>query len=203
MTQFKFTEDYIVEDEYIKLIPLSMNHYDELLKFSLSEPEIWMYSMVKADTAENLKMYMQNALEKRFMEQEYTFVVFDKKKQRFCGATRYTDVNLQINKLQMGYTWYGKDFQGTYVNKHCKFLLLQFAFEFMNMYRVEFRAYSENIRSINALRSIGCHIEGTLRGNAIDENGLRRDTIVLSILQDEWNEHLKEMLFKKINNPFV
>lgn len=203
MTNFKFTEDYIIENDFVKLIPLSMDHFDDLLEFTLNEPEIWQFSMVKADTPENLKKYMQIALEKRRLEQEYTFVVFDKKKEKYCGATRYTDVHLHSNRLQMGYTWYGKDFQGTYVNKQCKFLLLDFAFGVMNMYRVEFRAYTENVRSINALRSIGCEIEGVLRGNALTATGERRDTMVLSILQHEWKSHVREMLLNKINNPII
>lgn len=203
MTNFKFTEDYILENDFLKLIPMSMDHYESLLEFTLNEPEIWQFSMVKADTPENLKKYMQFALEKRRLEQEYTFVVFDKLKNKFCGATRFTDIHLASNRLQMGYTWYGKDFQGTYVNKQCKFLLLDFAFSFMNMVRVEFRAYTENIRSINALKSIGCEIDGVLRSNALTYNGQRRDTMVLSILNNEWNEYVREMLLNKINNPII
>ncbi|WP_372472865.1 GNAT family N-acetyltransferase [Capnocytophaga sp. ARDL2] len=198
MTTFSFSEDYILENDCVKLVPLSMEHYDELLYFTTNEPEIWQFSMVKADSPENLRRYIEIALEKRALEQEYTFVVYDKLKERLCGATRFTEVFLHNNRLQIGYTWYGKEFQGTYVNKHCKFLLMDFAFSFMNMHRIEYRAYTENVRSINALRSIGCEIEGVLRGNAITPSGERRDTMVLSILKPEWNEGVREMLYKKL-----
>jgi len=103
----------------------------------------------------------------------------------------------------MGYTWYGKNFQGTGINKHSKFLMLEFAFEQMNMERVEFRAYTENVRSINALKSIGCTIEGVIRSNAICPNGKRRDTMVLSILKNEWNNDVKEMLKAKLKTPML
>jgi len=70
----------------------------------------------------------------------------------------------------------------------------------MQMVRVEFRAYTENLRSINALLSIGCSVDGVLRSNAIcPKTGVRRDTMVLSILNNEWNETVKQMLSGKIN----
>ncbi|UUV21649.1 GNAT family N-acetyltransferase [Flavobacterium sp. CBA20B-1] len=199
MINFDFNEDYILENEFVRLEPLSAKHYEDFLEFTIHEPEIWEYSMVKCDTPENLNKYIGIAIQKRINQEEYTFAVFDKKKQKFVGATRYCDIYLNSNRLQMGYTWYGKAFQGTGVNKNCKWLLLEFAFEKMQMVRVEFRAYSENLRSINALLSIGCSVDGVLRSNAIcPKTGVRRDTMVLSILNTEWNESVREMLYAKI-----
>lgn len=200
MINFDFNEDYILENDFVRLEPLSAKHYEELLEYTLNEPEIWEYSMVKCDTPENLNKYIGIATQKRIDQKEYTFAVFDKKKQKFVGATRYCDIFLDSNRLQMGYTWYGKEHQGTGVNKHCKWLLLEFAFEKMQMVRIEFRAYTENLRSINALLSIGCSVDGVLRSNAIcPKTGVRRDTMVLSILNNEWNETVKQMLSGKIN----
>ena len=83
------------------------------------------------------------------------------------------------------------------VSKHCKFLLLEFAFEQMNFKRVEFRADNDNLRSIAAMKSIGCTVEGVLRSNAVKSDGGRRDSIVLSILREEWLGNIKNMLGKK------
>lgn len=202
MINFDFNEDYILENDFVRLEPLSAKHYEELLEYTQNEPEIWEYSMVKCDTPENLNKYIGIAIQKRIDQKEYTFAVFDKKKGKFVGATRYCDIFLESSRLQMGYTWYGKEHQGTGVNKHCKWLLLEFAFEKMQIVRVEFRAYTENLRSINALLSIGCTIDGILRSNAIcPKTGVRRDTMVLSILNNEWNETVKQMLSGKINPP--
>jgi RimJ/RimL family protein N-acetyltransferase len=98
----------------------------------------------------------------------------------------------------LGFTWYGKEFQGTDLNKNCKFLLLEFAFETVNMQRVEFRADNENKRSIAAMKSIGCVEEGILRSNSPKTDGGRRDSIVLSILKDEWFAKVKNDLKAKI-----
>ena len=93
--------------------------------------------------------------------------------------------------------WYGQDFQGTGLNKNCKFLLLQFAFEHMKVQRVEFRADNKNKRSIAAMKSIGCSEEGILRSNCAAPNG-RRDSIILSILRYEWFSRVKRELLKKL-----
>lgn len=99
--------------------------------------------------------------------------------------------------LQIGYTWYGKEFQGTGLNKHCKYLLLEFAFEQMGMELVEFRADSTNTKSIHAMKNKGYVEEGILRSNTIRKDGTRRDSIVLSILKSEWEADVKAKLRKK------
>ncbi len=88
----------------------------------------------------------------------------------------------------------GQHFQGTGLNKHCKYLLLDFAFDKMQMERVEFRADNNNKRSIAAMKSIGCIEEGVLRSNTIKQDGNRRDSIVLSILKAEWENGVKDRL---------
>ena len=146
-----------------------------------------------------MRKYIDTALNHRIERREYPFIVFDKKTQRYAGTTRYYDIQLGFQTLQLGYTWYGGQFQGTGLNKHCKYLLLQFAFEQMDMLRVEFRADNNNKRSIAAMKSIGCVEEGVLRQNVPSQNGKRRDSIVLSILKMEWESTVKEMLGQKLN----
>jgi RimJ/RimL family protein N-acetyltransferase len=85
--------------------------------------------------------------------------------------------------VQLGFTWYGKQFQGTGLNKNCKYLLLQFAFEQWQMERGEFRADNENARSIATMKSIGCKVDGVLRSNMPRRDGGMRDSIILSIFE--------------------
>ena len=76
--------------------------------------------------------------------------------------------------------------------------MLQFAFKTLHAERVEFRADANNQRSIAAMKSIGCTVEGILRNNCSSTSG-RRNSIVLSILKDEWNSTVKEMLASKLD----
>ncbi len=195
---FDLSKEYILEDDCVLLRPLQTDDCNNLRYFSLNEPDIWTYSSQKAAGEENLKKYIEFALNARTAGNEYPFIVFDKRTQSYAGSTRYYDIQLQHLTLQLGFTWYGKAFQGTGLNKHCKFLLLQFAFEQMGMERVEFRADNNNARSIAAMKSIGCTPEGVLRSHAIKADGSRRDSIVLSILKNEWFGHVKENIRRKM-----
>lgn len=178
--------EYILEDDCVLLRPLQHNDCNNLLLFALNEPEIWTYSLVPVAGEENLEKYINTAIAARSEGKEYPFIVFDKRTQEYAGSTRFYDIQPANKTLQLGYTWYGKKFQGTGLNKHCKYLLLQFAFEKLGMERVEFRADNNNKRSIAAMKSIGCTVEGVLRSNVPKHDGPRRDSIILSILKSEW-----------------
>ncbi len=196
---FDLSKDYVLENSCVLLRPLQPDDCDNLRYFSLNEPEIWTYSLQKAAGEENLKKYIEFAISARQNGVEYPFIVYDKRQNKYAGSTRFYDIQLQHQTLQLGYTWYGKEFQGTGLNKHCKYLLLQFAFEQIGMERVEFRADNNNLRSIAAMKSIGCVVEGVLRSHANKVEGGRRDSIVLSILKDEWFDTVKANLLQKLS----
>ncbi|HEX7691505.1 MAG TPA: GNAT family protein [Sediminibacterium sp.] len=199
MFLFDTMQDYILEDDCVLLRPLETKDCANLLDFSLQEPDIWRYSLLQAGGEENLKQYIHIALEAKKAGREYPFIVFDKRTQKYAGSTRFYDIQIPYKTLQLGYTWYGKQFQGTGLNRHCKYLLLQFAFETMGMERVEFRADNNNARSIAAMKSIGCTVEGVLRSHMPTYNSdVRRDSIVLSILKNEWENHVKQQLANKL-----
>lgn len=199
MREFNLNQDYVLEDDVALLRPLNEEDIDHLLRFSVDEPDLWRYSLVQAGGGrEQLKHYLSLALEARAQGKEYPFIVYDKRAQMYAGSTRFYDIQATNQSMQLGFTWYGKTFQGTGLNKHCKFLLLEFAFEQLQWERVEFRADNNNIRSINAMKSIGCTVEGVLRSNSVKADGTRRDSIVLSILKDEWHLTVKELLKSKL-----
>lgn len=197
MTTFDFNRAYILENDRVALFPLEQDHLKDLSQFAINEPEIWNYSLTSGAGIENLTRYIELALEDRKAGKSYPFIVWDKRANKFAGSTRFYDVQPAHQTTQLGYTWYGKEFQGTGLNKNCKFLLLEFAFEHLNVERVEFRADAKNARSIAAMKSIGCIEEGILRSNC---QGLteRRDSIVLSILKSEWFTNVKPKLQQHI-----
>jgi RimJ/RimL family protein N-acetyltransferase len=195
---FNHLSDYILEDDKVLLRALKESDIEFLLPFALKEPNTWQYSQTSARGEEGMNAYIQTALANRATGKEYPFIVFDKLSGECAGSTRFYDIQPQNNMLQLGYTWYGEKFRGTGLNKHCKFLLLQFAFEDLNMYRVEFRGDARNERSIAAMKSIGCKPEGILRSHMRLEDGTRRDSIVLSILKEEWENGVKENLKKRL-----
>ncbi len=197
MQPFNFQKEYTLENEVARLSPMRLTAIENLTNFSLQQPEIWKYSQQPANGLENLENYIRIALQGRAKNEVYPFIVFDKRTKQYAGSTRFYDYSKKNSTVQLGYTWYGKEFQGTGLNKNCKFLLLHFAFETLGLERVEFRADVRNKRSIAAMKSIGCIEEGVLRNNCASPNG-RRDSIVLSILKNEWFEETKDKLLAKI-----
>lgn len=196
---FNFSDNIILEDDLVLLRPLQESDVENLLEISINEPQTWKYSLVGADGKENLITYIQSAIKARESEKEFPFIVFDKKSQKYAGSTRFYDMQLKYKTLQLGYTWYGSAFRGTGLNKHCKFLLLQFAFETLGIERVEFRADNNNEQSIAAMKSIGCKVEGVLRSHMpTSDKNVRRDSIVLSILKNEWFDEIRENLKRKL-----
>ena len=191
-----FQQQLILENERVLLRPLEENDFDNLLPFSLHEPEIWKYGLVTAAGEENLRNYIATTIKNRDDKKEFPFIVFDKKTNRYAGSTRFYDIQQPWLTTQLGYTWYGKNFQRTGLNRHCKLLLLTYVFEEWGMERLEFRADANNALSIAAMKAIGCVEEGILRNHMPTANGGRRDNIILSILKSEWYGGVKEKLKK-------
>lgn len=196
---FDLFSETLLETDRVLLRPLEVTDAEHLMDISLHEPETWEFSLVKADGQANLEKYIQLALKAKETEKEFPFVVYDKQSGKYAGSTRFYDINFEFKTLQLGYTWYGKDFRGTGLNKHCKYLLLRFAFETLGMERVEFRADANNQRSIAAMKSIGCTVEGILRSHMPTYGSeIRRESIILSILREEWFDKVKVNLEKQL-----
>jgi RimJ/RimL family protein N-acetyltransferase len=198
MINFNFKQEHILENDIALLRPLKEEDLQHLMYVS-QQSEVWKFSTQKGNTEAALKTYIETALSGRNQQKEYPFVIIDKRTNEYAGCTRFYDIKLNQHNLSLGYTWYGLQHQGTGLNKHCKYLLFEFAFQH-KFERLEFAADTENVRSIAAMKSIGCTEEGILRSNMIRLDGSRRDTIVLSMLKPEWDAHLKETLKNKLSS---
>lgn len=195
---FDTKTSYTLENDYVLLRPLHISDFNILKEIGVSEPELWKFTLQSGGTEEGMREYLETALERKDRGSAYPFIVFDKTKNEYAGCTRFYDIDNVNKNLSLGYTWYGKKFQGTGLNKNCKYLLFSFAFEMLGFERVEFRLDSENERSMNAIKSLGCTFEGVLRNNAYRIDGTRRDSAVLSMLKSEWLDSKKELLERKV-----
>ena len=194
LKSFDPQEEYILEDERVLLRPVRAEDWQLFKNLPKKEPDIWQYSLVTIQNEKDLESYFQTAIDARNAGTAYAFIVFDKLTKSFVGCTRFYDIQIQYLSTQLGYTWYTKSSWGSGVNLHCKYLLLQFAFEQLGLERVEFRADNDNKRSIAAMLKIGCTVEGILRSHMPKPDGGRRDSIVLSILKTEWLASVKNKL---------
>ena len=193
-------QNIILEDDRVLLRPLTIDDTDNLLPFALNEAHLFKYSLVSPEgSREALMNYISITEQQKQQGKEYAFIVFDKKANKYAGSTRFYDILPEFKTVQLGYTWYGTEFQRTGLNRHCKLLIFEFAFEKWGLERVELRADANNVASIQAMKDIGCTVEGILRSNMPTRDpNVRRSSIVLSILKDEWFGGVKERLKEKI-----
>jgi N-acetyltransferase len=156
---------------------------------------IWEFTMAKIKSAADFRKYFDTALEEKAQHRSYPFAIFDKVQKEYLGCTRFGNIDPKNRKLEIGWTWLHPKLHGSGFNKHCKFLLLRFCFETLQLIRVELKTSSLNIRSQKAMLKIGAVQEGTLRKNFINDDGTVRDSVYFSFLEEEW-PGVKEGVFK-------
>lgn len=182
----------ILEGKYVRLVPLSNEHIDELISIS-TEERIWEFLSKPGYDADVLRTELKSAILKRMNGEEYPFVIIDKLNNKIIGCTRYMDMYPEHRKLEIGWTWYNPAYWGTGYNNECKLLLLTHAFESLNCVRVTLKTWDKNMRSRKAIQKIGAQFEGILRNERIRYDGTIRNTAVFSIIAEEWTG-IKESL---------
>ena len=192
-TSFDTMENIILENDRIRLRPLIADDYNNLLPIAMRNPSMLQFSPQQVNTEDKLQAYIEKAITQRQEGSRYPFISFDKKAQAYSGSTSYLNISNSNERLEIGATWLGTDFQGTGLNKEQKRLMLTYAFETIGMKRVELKTDGRNLQSQKALLKIGAKQEGILRSHTIMEDGFRRDTVYFSILSDEWQTVKKEL----------
>jgi len=191
---FSFDEEIILENAVALLRPIHKTDIDNLLAVATQDQDLLQFSPAQICTAELLKTYIDKAVEHKISKNRYAFIVFDKTRNQFAGSTSFLNISNPDDRLEIGSTWYGKEFQRTGLNRNCKYLLLQYAFDNLAAERVEFKTDERNLASRNAIEKIGGQFEGILRRHTVMSDGFRRNTVCYSILKSEWTELEKHFL---------
>ncbi|MCM4152237.1 N-acetyltransferase [Arenibacter sp. N53] len=175
-----------LENEFIKLTPLTLSNYHLLLPIAGQE-KLVQYSPSDIESAEALKNYVEQALEKEMDCSAMPFIIYDKKTSRYAGSTRFMNIDYKNKVLEIGSTWIGREFQGTGLNGQVKLLMLNYIFHEMLFEKVEFRIDERNIRSRKAVEKLGAKLEGVLRKNVYLLDGFKRNTCCYGILKEDWS----------------
>jgi RimJ/RimL family protein N-acetyltransferase len=197
-----FVEPPVLIGNFVTIEPLALRHAQALFEIG-SDPGIWRWLPESHFTTEqDAENYIGRALELRETGEEFPFAVTDLASGRLAGTTRYLEISETNRGIEIGWTWYGVDFQRTPVNTETKLLLMEYAFEKMNAIRLQLKTDSRNLRSQTAIQRIGATLEGTLRNHRIlPKDGYIRDTVYFSVIDSEWpavKAHLQEMLMPRM-----
>ncbi|MFF8575592.1 GNAT family N-acetyltransferase [Streptomyces sp. NPDC015408] len=174
-----------LEDEHVLLRPVTEQDREALHAVAL-DPDIWRYFVSRVDTSEDYHAFFDAALADQLAGRRAVFVVVDKSTGRAAGSMSFGNLAEADRRLEIGWSWLGRDFRGRGINRRAKFLLLRHAMEVLGAERVEFKTDVLNQQARRALRNIGAVEEGTLRSFNYMPGGRRRDAVFYSVLRAEW-----------------
>ena len=182
---------------FIYLEPMRPEHAKGILDAGRDFDWAWM--TVKLENLESVRMWIAEAQGAEARGEDYPFVVRERRTEKIIGCTRYMDTHPKQMATEIGWTWYSPSLWGTVVNPECKLLLLAHAFDDWGAVRVQLKTDNNNIHSQRAILKLGAKYEGRLRSHRFRADGTLRDTMMYSILLEEWPE-VKASLLKRIQD---
>jgi RimJ/RimL family protein N-acetyltransferase len=191
----KWLNEIELEGDLVRLIPLKKEFRNELVK-AATDGELWKLWYTSIPSEQTIDDYIDFAISETELDKALAFVVVDRKTNSLIGTTRFCNATPIHKRLEIGYTWYAKSHQKTGVNTECKYLLLTHAFENLQCIAVEFRTHWHNHASRDAIARLGAKQDGILRNHMIGSEGTLRDTVVFSIVREEWTVVKKSLKFR-------
>jgi RimJ/RimL family protein N-acetyltransferase len=174
-----------LEGHGVRLEPLTAEHKDGLVA-AATDGRLWELWYTSVPTPDEADQYITAALEGQRAGHMLPWVVRESSSGDIVGSTRYHDIVRQIDRVEIGYTWYAKRWQRSHVNTACKLLLLGHAFDTLGCAVVGLRTDNFNFASQRAIAALGAQKDGVLRHHQARRDGSARDSVMFSILAAEW-----------------
>lgn len=188
-----------LEGHGVRLEPLAAAH-GEGLAGAAADGRLWELWFTTIPQPDGMAAYVAAALEGQAAGHMLPWVVRDAADGTVIGTTRYHDIVLAADRVEIGYTWYAARWQRTHVNTACKLLLLGHAFDSLGCRVVGFRTDNFNFKSQRAIAALGARKDGVIRHHHPRRDGTVRDTVMFSILAAEWPDvkrHLATRLARR------
>lgn len=182
----------------IQLEPLSLEHR-AALQTAAADGELWKLWYTSVPAPDQMESYLEHALRGQQAGNMLPWVVRELAGGTIVGTTRYHDVSAEVDRVEIGFTWYAKRCQRTHVNTTCKLMLLEHAFDTLGCQVVGLRTDNFNFTSQRAIEALGAKRDGVIRHHFKRRDGSVRDTVMYSILRSEWpgvRTHLQFRLAK-------
>ena len=178
----------------IRIEPMSVEH-EAGLRQAAADGELWKLRVTSVPEPENTLQYIQNALKMQSEQSREPYVIRDLSSNKIIGSSSYHDIVPAIHRLEIGYTWYSATWQRTHVNTTCKLLLMTHAFETLGCKVVGWRTDNFNFASQRAIERLGAKKDGVVRHHALRRDGTVRDTVMYSMLAQEWPEAKAQLMY--------
>jgi N-acetyltransferase len=169
----------------MKLEPLSADHRDALAA-AASDGRLWELWFTSVPEPDGVEAYIAKALKGQAEGHMLAWVVRELETGLIAGATRYHDIVPEIDRVEIGWTFYAKRWQRTHVNTACKLLLFEHAFDSLGCKVVGLRTDNFNFASQRAIEGLGAKRDGVIRHHQARRDGSARDSVMFSVLDREW-----------------
>lgn len=189
----------VLEGHGVRLEPLGHEHADAL-RTAASDGRLWELWFTAVPEPEAASAYVETALAGQKAGHMLPWVVREIGEGTVIGSTRYHDIVPEIDRVEIGYTWYAKSWQRSHVNTACKILLFQHAFEDLGCQVVGLRTDNFNFASQRAIEALGAKKDGIIRHSMRRKDGSVRDTVMYSVLANEWADVKRHLLFRASRN---
>lgn len=183
----KIPSPITLEGYGVKLEPLKPEHHEDLIA-AASDGRLWELWFTAVPEPQETRAYIESALSGQAAGHMLPWAVRDLMSRKVVGSTRYHDIVIAVDRVEIGYTWYTKSWQRSHVNTSCKLLLLAHAFDELECKVVGLRTDSFNFASQRAIEALGAKKDGIMRHYQARRDGSVRDTVMYSILASEWRD---------------
>jgi RimJ/RimL family protein N-acetyltransferase len=171
----------------VRLEPLTPAHAPDLFAALAVDPSIWQWRPVPPpSTLEGMVALIAADLDAQAIGTLVPFAQIEPATRRAVGGTTYMNISRRDRGLEIGGTWLGTPWQRTGINTEAKYLLLRHAFEDLGAVRVQLKTDGRNRQSQAAIERLGAVREGVLRKHMLVRDGFIRDTVMYSIVDEEW-----------------
>jgi N-acetyltransferase len=188
--------EIVLQNNLVKLRKIQQSDVEAVFDVA-TKPEIWTHIAMTLSTKEDVEKYVATQVQFNETGERIVFVVIDQITEKIIGVTSIFDVSNIHAHCEIGATWLTPNYWRTGVNTNCKFLLLEYIFETLEFERAQIKTDNLNERSQRAIERIGATFEGRLRSHMRRKDGTMRDTIMYSIIKEEWPKvkgNLQQML---------
>ena len=184
-----------LEANDVRLEPLSHDHRAGLAA-AVTDGRLWELWFTVVPSPDMIPAYIDAALANQKSGVMLPWAVRDLRTGAIAGCTRYHDIVREIDRVEIGYTWYGATWQRTHVNTTCKLLLLTHAFESLGCKVVGLRTDNFNFASQTAIEGLGARKDGVIRHHQARRDGSARDSVMYSILAHEWPDVKRHLMLR-------
>lgn len=189
--------DLILETDKVLLRPVEEKDDEIFLQIAQQDADMWYYFSYNLGDKVQLNKWMEMAFDDKKAGTRMPFAIIDKASGKVAGSSSMGNISYHDLRFEIGWSWLGPDFRSTGVNRHAKFVMMNYAFNQLKFEKVEFKTDVQNARARKGLQNIGGIEEGILRSHMTMWNNRRRTSIYYSVLKEEWPK-LKETIFADI-----